>query len=64
MIYPQSSGSVLSQPPPLVTPYVLTWYIDLTSDEVESTASLTNSIRDFRNMNGRTYGNSKTTDYW
>ncbi|KAM6516817.1 hypothetical protein FSOLCH5_007759 [Fusarium solani] len=32
--------------------------------EIESTASLTDSIRDFRNIHGRTYGNSKTTEYW
>ncbi|KAL2202620.1 S-adenosyl-L-methionine-dependent methyltransferase [Sarocladium strictum] len=29
-----------------------------------STASLTESIFDFRNIHGRTYGNSKTTEYW
>ncbi|RMJ07903.1 hypothetical protein BHE90_002261 [Fusarium euwallaceae] len=34
------------------------------SQEIESTASLTDSIRDFRNIHGRTYGNSKTTEYW
>ncbi|KAK7398454.1 hypothetical protein QQX98_012162 [Neonectria punicea] len=34
------------------------------SEELESTASLTDSIRDFRNIHGRTYGNSKTTEYW
>ncbi|PKS08427.1 hypothetical protein jhhlp_005138 [Lomentospora prolificans] len=34
------------------------------SEEFESTASLTDSIRDFRNIHGRTYGNSKTTEYW
>lgn len=30
----------------------------------ESTASLTDSIWDYRNIHGRTYGNSKTTEYW
>ncbi|KAL8330774.1 hypothetical protein RB593_001644 [Gaeumannomyces tritici] len=30
----------------------------------ESTASLTDSIWNFRNLHGRTYGNSKTTEYW
>ncbi|KAL5585898.1 hypothetical protein FOBRF1_015768 [Fusarium oxysporum] len=34
------------------------------SQEIESTASLTDSIRDFRSIHGRTYGNSKTTEYW
>ncbi|KAM5347362.1 hypothetical protein ACJ41O_010367 [Fusarium nematophilum] len=34
------------------------------SEQIESTASLTDSIRDFRNIHGRTYGNSKTTEYW
>ncbi|CAI4213956.1 unnamed protein product [Parascedosporium putredinis] len=32
--------------------------------EFESTASLSESIRDFRSIHGRTYGNSKTTEYW
>ncbi|SPO06363.1 related to methyltransferase [Cephalotrichum gorgonifer] len=33
-------------------------------DDFESTASLTDSIRDFRNLHGRTYGNSHSTEYW
>lgn len=30
----------------------------------ESTASLTDSIWNYRNLHGRSYGNSKTTEYW
>jgi len=30
----------------------------------ESTASLTDSLLDYRKIHGRTFQNSKTTEYW
>lgn len=38
---------------------------DLESEgDFQSTASITSSILDFRKLHGRTFGNSKTTEYW
>ncbi|KAH6669701.1 putative SAM dependent methyltransferase [Plectosphaerella plurivora] len=36
----------------------------LTTSNLESTESLSSSIREYRNIHGRTYGSSKTTAYW
>ncbi len=36
----------------------------LTTSTLESTESLSSSIREYRNIHGRTYGSSKTTAYW
>ncbi|KAJ3529711.1 hypothetical protein NM208_g9632 [Fusarium decemcellulare] len=33
-------------------------------DQIESTSSITSSIREYRNIHGRTYQSSKTTEYW
>ncbi|PNP61702.1 hypothetical protein FNYG_13563 [Fusarium nygamai] len=66
---PRSVGGVTTSVPIVVDPQFENGgdHDDATSEfseDIESTASLTDSIRDFRTIHGRTYGNSKTTEYW
>jgi hypothetical protein len=47
-----------------LTIFLYMWLMQESNRIAESTASLTDSILHYRQIHGRTFQNSKTTEYW